>query len=261
MVIMASKSFRMAQKLLSFVSLWDVRLGLLPGRGHSDISRNNLCPPQWPLKFRAQIQNKSASSNWQCQRWWLVGGKNPLFHDSCSETKLFNLISSLMYRRDEEEEEAFVRLFTHSRCLLCVLFIFLTHCLSMFYCFHSMPSRYVQINPGPGSLFTVPPQQPLDSWGRHRLRVPQRLLPRWCRSAGRALHQWVFHTLPASPVASLQVFTIAPASVSSPHVILPLCWRSTPKVLITWHAAAKLWHRPAVTRWRYNDASRSVAAS
>lgn len=63
MVIMASKSFRMAQKLLSFVSLWDVRLGLLPGRGHSDISRNNLCPTQWPLKFRAQIQNKSASSN------------------------------------------------------------------------------------------------------------------------------------------------------------------------------------------------------
>lgn len=85
-----------------------------------------------------------------------------------------------------------LRYWCYARCSLCVFSPF--SCLILFHCFHSMPSRYVQVNPGPGSVFTVPSKQPLNSWGRHYLRVPQRLLSWWCWPAGWTLHQWVYRT-------------------------------------------------------------------
>lgn len=78
--------------------------------------------------------------------------------------------------------------------LFMVFLRFVSHFLTLFFCFHSMPAGYLQVNPGSRSVSTMPSQQPLHSWSRHHLCVPQRLLPWWCWSAGWTLHEWVHCT-------------------------------------------------------------------
>lgn len=213
MVITAGKSVRAAQQLLSFASLWDVRLGLLPRRGRSRISHNNLCPPRWPLKVRGPDPNQPVVRRRE---------------KYCDEEEM---------EEEVEEEDASLCLFAYSCCLLCEFS--LTACLC-FIVFAACPPGTFKSTQGPGLCLQCPPNSRSTAEaatvcvcrnGYYRGDADQPDVP--CTSELDRRFQHRSSGLCRFSLARQLLFLLL-------AVILPLCWRASPKVLITWHGAAKL---------------------
>lgn len=146
-----------------------------------------------------------------------------------------------MYKSDEEEEEeeedTSLCLFTYSCCHLCVFS--LTACLC-FIVFTACPPGTFKSTQGPGLCLQCPPNSRSTAEaatvcvcrnGYYRGDADQPDEP--CTSESDPHYQ------PQS--SCLCRFSVAQQLLSL-HlaVILPLCRRTTPEVLITWHGTAKL---------------------
>lgn len=149
-----------------------------------------------------------------------------------------NLISSLMYSRGRGGRSICKVVYSFAACCVCYLSSSLTAC-QCFIVFTACPPGTFKSTQGPGLCLQCPPNSRSTAEaatvcvcrnGYYRGDADQPDKP--CTSE--------FSTHCQHHPSLLCRFSRSHRLLPLLLLILPLCWRSTPKVLITWHAAAKL---------------------